>query len=168
MDKKEILNLLDNKSERIQVVKDPKYETTFPDQCYYLEVDDKKTRFYKCSLCVGMKSLITCGDRNTKDSIKKHHDRAHGVNLFTIGAKRTKLFESEPSDQKKLKSTTSRFQIGQLDTEGKHEFQQAIAVWQARSDIPYNALQNTEFNNIFRSFAGTYMIRYHIIYDILT
>ena len=85
MDKKEILNLLFLKSERIRVVKDKKYDE-FPDQSSYVEIDGQKTRYYKCSLCVGTKCLIKVGDRNTKDSLKKH-SIIHGVNLFKIGDK---------------------------------------------------------------------------------
>ena len=48
MDKKEILNLLFLKSERIRVVKDKKYDE-FPDQSSYVEIDGQKTRYYKCS-----------------------------------------------------------------------------------------------------------------------
>ena len=112
MDKKEILNLLSHKSERIRVVKDRKYENEFPDQSSYVEIDGEKTRYYKCSLCVGTKCLIKVGDRNTKDSLKKHRI-IHGVNLFKIGDKCVSTFESGQSDEKKLKTSSSRFQISQ-------------------------------------------------------
>ena len=166
MDKKEILNLLFLKSERIRLVNDQKYENEFPEQSCYVEVDGEKTRYYKCSLCVGTKSLIKVGDRNTKDSLKKHRS-IHGVNLFKIGDKRVCNSESGQSDQKKLKTSSSRFQISQLDSGGKKEFEEAIAIWQAKSDIPYNALANQEFNQILRAFAGKNLNKYHMFTKML-
>ena len=166
MDKKEILNLLFLKSERIRVVKDKKYENEFPDQSSYVEIDGQKTRYYKCSLCVGTKCLIKVGDRNTKDSLKKH-SIIHGVNLFKIGDKRVSTMESGQSDQKKLKTSLSRFQISQLDSGGKKEFEEAIAIWQAKSDIPYNALANQEFNQILKAFAGKDLNKYHMFTKML-
>ena len=50
MDKKEVLNLLLMKSERIQLVKDQKYGEAFPEQSHYVEIDGQRTRFYKCSM----------------------------------------------------------------------------------------------------------------------
>ena len=153
MDKKEILNLLLIKSERIQLVKDQKYGEAFPEQSHYVEIDGQRTRFYKCSMCTGAKGLIKVGDRNTKDTLKKH-SILHGVNLFQIGEKRVNTFESGSSNQKKLKTSSSRFTVSQLDSEGKKEFQRSIAIWLAKSDIPYNSLTCEEFKSVLKSFAG--------------
>ena len=115
MNKHEILNLFFTKSDRLKVVKDRKYEKDFPNQCDNVVVDGIKTRFYKCDICTDAKSLITCGQRNIKDSIKKHYDSNHGT-LFTNGTKR----QSEavmPVDQKKLKTSISKFQISHLDNQ---------------------------------------------------
>lgn len=112
-----------------------------------------KTRFYKCTICTGTKCLITVGERNTKDTLRKH-SKTHGSNFFKTGEKRVNTFADVQSDQKKLKIGSSRFHISQLDSDGKKEFQEAIAIWHAKSDIPYNALSNKEFNQILKSFAG--------------
>ena len=155
MDKKEILKHLIDESDRVRLVKDPNYEHEFPDQCFSIELDGEKTRFFKCLLCPGLKGVITCGERNTKDSIKKHRDRAHGANLFSSGGvKRPNLVDQSPADQKKLKTISARFQVGQLDSDLKNEFQQAIAVWQAKCDIPMNAISNEEFNEVLIKLAG--------------
>ena len=99
MDKHEIINLFSTKSDRVKLLKDQKYEVEFPHQCQYVVVDGIKTKFYKCDICILAKSLITCGARNTKDSIRKHHDSNH-EKLFTASTGKRQSDQDGPVNQK--------------------------------------------------------------------
>ena len=114
MDKHEIISLFSTKSDRIKLQKDPKYEAKFPHQCQYVLVDGIKTKFYKCDICLLAKSLITCGARNLKDSIEKHHNSNH-EKLFTATTGKRQSEEVGPVNQKKLKTSNSKFQISHVD-----------------------------------------------------
>ena len=160
MEKHEILNLLLTKSDRIKILKDKKYEVDFPNQCHYIVVDGIKTKFYKCNLCIDTKGLITCGARNVKDSIRKHHEHSHGK-FFSSGGGKRQADEIVPVGQKKLKTSNSRFQISHLDKNTRDVFGKKIAIWQASNDIPYNAIDE-KFGEVLKSFAGISYKLYHM------
>ena len=127
----------------------------FPNQCKYILVDGIRSKFYKCDLCLESKSLITCGARNTKDAIRKHHQHNHDK-LFTASGSKRQSELVGPVDQKKLKTSDSRFQISHLDKTAKEDFGKKVAIWQASSDIPYNAIDSQEFSEVLKSFAGQF------------
>jgi len=154
MDKHEILKLFLTKSDRVKLQKDVKYENEFPHQCQYVLVDGIRTKFYKCDICLDSKSLITCGPRNTKDSIRKHRDFNH-EKLFNATSAKRQSDGVGPVNQKKLKTSISRFQISHMDKSARDAFGKKIAIWQASNDIPYNAI-NEKFGDILKSFAGQF------------
>ena len=153
MDKHEIISLFSTKSDRIKLQKDPKYEAEFPHKCQYVLVDAIKTKFYKCDICLLAKSLITCGARNTKDSIRKHHESNH-EKLFTATTGKRQSEEVGPVNQKKLKTSNSKFQISHVDKTARDDFGKKIAIWQASNDIPYNAIDSPKFGEVLKSFSG--------------
>ena len=155
MDKHEISKLFFTKSDRVKLQKDEKYQIEFPHQCQYVLVDGIKTKFYKCDICLDSKSLITCGPRNTKDSIRKHRDFNH-EKLFTATAEKRQSDGVGPANQKKLKTSNSRFQISHVDKVARDDFGKKIAIWQASNDIPYNAIDDGKFGDMLRSFAGRF------------
>ena len=114
MSKKEILDLLMKKSDRIKEVIDPSYETEFPDQATKILLDGLSTRFYKCRLCLGAKSLLTTGERNTKDTLRKHNQHNHGADDFASAVKRPSTAGSttgvDKNPQKKIENFNSSFQ----------------------------------------------------------
>lgn len=155
MEKHEILNLILTKSDRVKIKKDEKYEAEFPNQCQLILVDGIKTKFYKCDICVQSKSLITCGARNVKDSIRKHFESNHEKLFAASGAKRQFHGKTlEPVNQKRLKPMNSKFQISHLDKKARENFGKKIAIWQASNDIPYNAIDDSKFGEVLKSFAG--------------
>ena len=154
MDKHEIINLFLTKSDRVKLQIDEKYKIEFPNQCQYVLVDDVKTKFYKCDLCMESKSLIACGPRNAKDCIRRHHDINH-QKLFAATTGKRLSDVVGPVNQKKLKTNSSRFQISHVDKIAKDAFGKKIAIWQASNDIPYNAIDE-KFGDILKSFAGQF------------
>ena len=133
MDKHEIINLFLTKSDRVKLQINEKYQSEFPHQCRYVLVDDVKTKFYKCDLCLESKSLIACGPRNAKDCIRKHHDINH-QKLFNATAAKRQSDGAEPVNQKKLKTSLSKFQLSHMDKSARDTFGKKNAIWQASND----------------------------------
>ena len=121
MDKHEIIDLFLTLSDRVKLQINEKYQSEFPRQCRYVLVDNVKTKFYKCNLCLESKSLIACGPRNAKDCIRKHHDINH-QKLFNATAANRQSDGAEPVNQKKLKTSLSKFQLSHMDKSARDTF----------------------------------------------